>query len=219
MANVFICGAETLSLPSPGANATDPNLLRWLAAEAFLRHELLALFSVKYMTALACDDASALANFLVGGWGNVIPVSPNAIQQPNVVPTSIPISEAVSTFGANMVINLNGGISPDAAQQAAILALQAEALFTASASGTVLTVSAVTSGTIIPGRRLAALPGVLAGGTVILDQSSGITGGIGTYDLNAAQGSWNAGVYTPVASQTIITIRQDIFWRDAATIA
>jgi hypothetical protein len=59
------------------------------------------------------------------------------------------------------------------------------ASFTGSISTTTLTVTAVSSGTLIPGQALSGA-GVSAG-TVIQSQVSGTTGGVGTYSLNISQ--------------------------------
>ena len=63
------------------------------------------------------------------------------------------------------------------------------AVFTGSLSGTVLTVSAVTSGTIAVGQFLSVYPGaagVIASGTTITSLGTG-TGGTGTYNVNLSQ--------------------------------
>ena len=57
--------------------------------------------------------------------------------------------------------------------------------FTGAIAGTTLTVSAVTSGTIMPGATLAGT-GVTAG-TTIVSQLTGTTGGAGTYQISASQ--------------------------------
>ena len=56
---------------------------------------------------------------------------------------------------------------------------------TASIAGTVLTVSAVASGKLLPGQLLAGA-GLIAG-TIIVGQLTGPTGGIGTYSVNESQ--------------------------------
>jgi hypothetical protein len=72
--------------------------------------------------------------------------------------------------------------------------------FTASASGTILTVSAILTGTpIFPAMDLNDY-GNLPGGTQISSQASGTTGGIGTYNLNQAVGT--------IASETMNGVKQ-----------
>jgi hypothetical protein len=69
---------------------------------------------------------------------------------------------------------------------------------TAAIAGTLMTVSAVGSGTIYPGQALAGT-GVTTG-TVVLAQVSGTTGGVGTYLVSLSQ---------TVASTTITTLTSD----------
>jgi len=76
----------------------------------------------------------------------------------------------------------------------AALFTPAIASVTASISGTVLNVTVVGSGTLFPGNTITGT-GVTAG-TVILNQISGTTGGVGTYTVNTSQ---------TVASTTITT--------------
>lgn len=59
------------------------------------------------------------------------------------------------------------------------------AVFTGSIATTTLTVSAITSGTILPGMTISGT-GVTAG-TYIVDQLTGTTGGTGTYTVSASQ--------------------------------
>ena len=125
MSNVFVCGAEGLALPQPGEN--DDNSARYSLVVAFLVWELSALFNVRYLTNLAYDPASSIGGFFNGALTAVIPVSPNAITHPNVVVTTSTIPLAIIGFGADLIINLNGGISPNAVLQSEIATLQAQA--------------------------------------------------------------------------------------------
>lgn len=95
---------------------------------SWLQSELGALFNARYMTALAYDPSVSIAGFLGGIWGVVIPVSPNAITHPNVVVSQVTIANAITVFGANMIMNIGGGIAPNATLQSSISALQAQAL-------------------------------------------------------------------------------------------
>lgn len=72
------------------------------------------------------------------------------------------------------------------------------AVVTGSISGTTLTVTAVTSGTLAPGQPIAGT-GVTAG-TTITAQLTGTTGGIGTYSVDTSQ----------TASSTTITSQNSI---------
>ena len=58
-------------------------------------------------------------------------------------------------------------------------------VFTGSISGTTLTVTAVSSGTITNGVVLSTTP--ITSGTIIVNQLTGTTGGIGTYTVNISQ--------------------------------
>jgi hypothetical protein len=80
------------------------------------------------MTALAYDPSVSIAGFMTGIWGAVIPVSPNAISHPNVVVSQVTIANAISTYGANMIMNLSSGISPNATLLSGIAALKSQAL-------------------------------------------------------------------------------------------
>jgi len=59
------------------------------------------------------------------------------------------------------------------------------AIFTGSISGTVLTVTAVASGTLAPGQIISVTP--ISVTNLIISQASGITGGVGTYNVSASQ--------------------------------
>ncbi len=60
--------------------------------------------------------------------------------------------------------------------------------FTGSISGTVLTVTALTSGYFAPGQVLSSTGATaIAAGTTITGQASGTTGGVGTYNLSVSQ--------------------------------
>lgn len=57
--------------------------------------------------------------------------------------------------------------------------------FTADITDTTMTVSAITSGTLMPGQLMAATG--IASGTLIVEQLSGTDGGIGTYRVSKSQ--------------------------------
>jgi hypothetical protein len=60
------------------------------------------------------------------------------------------------------------------------------ASFTGSIAGTILTVTAITSGTIVPGQTLSDLTGEVIDGTTIVSAVSG-QGGVGTYQVSQSQ--------------------------------
>jgi len=131
VSNVYICGAEGLTLPAAADGVSgDFNAFRWNQLNDWLAAELRALFNTNFITNLAYDPTTALANFFAGIWGNVIPVSPNVIQHPNIVISQVAISGAITTFAANMIIDLSGGVSgaATAVLAAEILTLQNQAL-------------------------------------------------------------------------------------------
>lgn len=74
------------------------------------------------------------------------------------------------------------GSAPASATVTGSIGAQTNA-FTGSISGNVLTVTAVSQGTLVPGTTLTGTAGV-ASGTKIVGQLSGTTGGVGTYALN-----------------------------------
>lgn len=80
------------------------------------------------------------------------------------------------------------------------------AAFTASISGTVMTVTAVGSGTLAVGQVLAAT-GLLAG-TVITALGSG-SGGTGTYSVNNSQTFASAAVNAYAAASTLVSVNMD----------
>jgi hypothetical protein len=61
------------------------------------------------------------------------------------------------------------------------------AIFTASISGTTMTVSAVASGTLAPKQTLTDATGDITTGTTIVNQLTGTTGSTGTYTISASQ--------------------------------
>lgn len=129
MSNVYICSAETLTLPAAGDVNADFNAFRWNQVLQFITFELLALFNTRFVTNLAYDPTSSVSSFMSGLWGSVIPVSPNAISHPNVVVTTVAPASAITVFGANLIYDLSGGgKSPNAIQAAAVATLKAQAL-------------------------------------------------------------------------------------------
>lgn len=70
----------------------------------------------------------------------------------------------------------------------------------ASISGNVLTVAATLTGTVTPGQAVFSTTGLVLPGTIILNQLTGTTGGVGTYTVNISQ---------TVASTTLRFIASD----------
>lgn len=69
-------------------------------------------------------------------------------------------------------------------------------------AGTVLTVSAVASGTIYPGMILTG--GTITAGTRIVSQTSGTTGGVGVYVVNTSQERTSTAITGTVASKIVV---------------
>jgi hypothetical protein len=92
----------------------------------------------------------------------------------------------------NVVIASGPLVPSNAVQQvqSALLAAFAgdslSASFTGSITGTTLTVTAVTSGTLVIGQAISDLTGIVTAGTVITGSGTG-TGGIGTYSVSLPQ--------------------------------
>ncbi len=89
---------------------------------------------------------------------------------------SLPVMVRVST--SSTTVNPDGTRSP---------AYETPGALTASIAGTVLTVSAITTGFLSPGQLLADITTVLLPGTVIIAQLTGAPGGVGTYTVNLSQ--------------------------------
>jgi len=70
---------------------------------------------------------------------------------------------------------------------------------TASFATSVMTVTAVTNGTLVPGQLLQAATTGLAAGTYIVSQASGTPGGAGTYNLSTTPGTIASGAVTASA--------------------
>jgi baseplate J-like protein len=80
------------------------------------------------------------------------------------------------------------------------------AQFTASISGTVMTVTAVASGTLAVGQTVQDVAGLIAPGTTIASLGTG-TGGTGTYNLSLTQGTVaSETVYGSLANQTQVVV-------------
>lgn len=73
-------------------------------------------------------------------------------------------------------------------------------IFTGSISGTTLTVTAVSNGTIYTNRGIDDLTGNLAAGQRIVSQLSGTTGGVGTYQVSISQTVASESMYGVITS-------------------
>lgn len=90
--------------------------------------------------------------------------------------------KAFASLADGSVLFAAAGSTPASATVTGSIGPQTNA-FTGSISGNVLTVTAVSQGTLVPGTTLTGTAGV-ATGTKIVGQLSGTTGGVGTYSLN-----------------------------------
>lgn len=107
-------------------------------------------------------------------------------------------------------ISVGQGITnPDGSQPAPGYATPGA--ITASIAGTVLTVSAVASGTLQQGQALADLTAALLPGTAITGQLTGTPGGVGTYSVNQSQ---TVGSEAMTTALVLLGQVQPITWRD-----
>lgn len=93
--------------------------------------------------------------------------------------------KAFAKLADGSILFAAAGATPSSATVTGSIGPQTNA-FTGSISGNVLTVTAVSQGTIVPGTTLTGTAGV-ASGTKVVSQLSGTTGGVGTYALNIAE--------------------------------
>jgi hypothetical protein len=117
---------------------------------------------------------------------------------------SIPVTARIST--GVTATDAGGNQSPGYATPGAI---------TASIAGSVLTVSAVASGTLQAGQGLADLTAALLPGTAITGQLTGAPGGAGTYSLNNSQ---TVGSEAMTTAYNLIGQVQPISTRDLAQL-
>ena len=85
----------------------------------------------------------------------------------------------------------------------------ASSVFTGSISGTTLTVSSVTSGTLASGQVLTDATNAIAAGTTIVSQLTGTTGGVGTYTVSSSQTLSSETLYGVVPTSLIQTVYID----------
>ncbi len=85
------------------------------------------------------------------------------------------------------------------------------ASFSASMSGTNMTVTAITTGTIAVNQSILDLLGFVLAGTLVVSQSSGTTGGIGVYVINYAQTVSSEVMYGVVATLSEATVNINQF--------
>jgi hypothetical protein len=151
-----------------------------------------------YAVYLASNSACTIQNNNIGGIGT-FPSDPAASSNSgyNVYGISLGSINGVGTGNHSVLSNTIGG-----SVEGSLTTKLQSAVFTASISGTVLTVTAITSGTLAVNQKIYA-DGV-AGGRTITSLGTG-TGGIGTYNLNM-QGSSN-----PAASSRTMTSGVDAF--------
>jgi hypothetical protein len=151
-----------------------------------------------YAVYLASNSACTIQNNNIGGIGT-FPSDPATSSNSgyNVYGISLGSINGVGTGNHSVLSNTIGG-----SVEGSLTTKLQSAVFTASISGTVLTVTAITSGTLAVNQKIYA-DGV-AGGRTITSLGTG-TGGIGTYNLNM-QGSSN-----PAASSRTMTSGVDAF--------
>lgn len=82
-----------------------------------------------------------------------------------------------------------------------------QAVVTGSISGTTMTVSAVTSGSLAANQTISGSG--IADGTTIVSQSSGTPGGIGTYVVSASQTVGSTTISAAIANQNVVQVDGD----------
>jgi hypothetical protein len=179
--------AWTLTLPATPSNGDTITVLDY--AGTFDTNNLTIARNGSNIESLAEDmtcnvEDAAFTLVFVGstvGW-KVVPYFGNKTNfaSPDPIGSSVPNTGAFTTLTAN-----NGTITASAPVLDLAQTWNNSAVFTGSISGTVLTVTAVTSGTIAVGMELTS-SGTITLGTTITDLGTG-TGGVGTYTVSASQ--------------------------------
>lgn len=121
------------------------------------------------------------------------------------------VNDPISVIGSGQtqIIDYNGGTNATYIGLAAPGSFPQNLSFTGSISGTTLTVTAISAGTIVPGSTTITGSGVTAN-TVIVNQLSGAMGGIGTYTVSISQTASSTTItgvasYTPIWQIKLIT--------------
>ena len=180
-------GAFTLTLPASPSNGDTVSILDY--AGTFDTNNLTIARNGSNIESLAEDmtcnvEDAAFTLVFVGstvGW-KVVPYFGNKTNfaSPDPIGSSVPNTGAFTTLSAN-----NGTLTASAPVLSLSQTWNSGAVFTGSTSGTVLTVTAVTSGTIEVGMVLTS-SGTITVDTRITALGTG-TGGVGTYTINASQ--------------------------------
>ena len=136
--------------------------------------------------------------YLALGWDATAPALPtatgsaNAVANPNSYPCTVYMAASTGSIilGVHIIDQHGNDGSIVAASQIRLrpgekVYFATDASFTGSISGTTLTVSAMTSGTIHNGDTVQGAG--VAAGTVITSFASGTTGGVGTYTVSVSQ--------------------------------
>lgn len=132
--------------------------------------------------AIMYDIANAATGTVVGAVGHTVATSVNAASAPHMPDITPQATNSLITAAMSVGNGPTTGVtSPSAARMINIR--MDSAAFTATISGTVMTVSAVSSGTIVPNMTVGG-NGVTTG-TAIISNGTG-TGGTGTYNLNTS---------------------------------
>jgi hypothetical protein len=180
-------GAFTLTLPATPSNGDTITVLDY--AGTFDTNNLTIARNGSNIESLAEDmtcnvEDAAFTLVFVGstvGW-KVVPYFGNKTNfaSPDPIGSSVPNTGRFTTLTAN-----NGTLTASAPVLDLAQSWDNSAVFTGSISTTVLTVTAVTSGTIAVGMELTS-SGTITAGTTITAFGTG-TGGVGTYTVSASQ--------------------------------
>lgn len=113
-------------------------------------------------------------------------------------------NDPIATIGSGLtqLIDYNGGTNPTYIGTAQPGSSPQNLSFTGSIGGTILTVTAIATGSILPGSTTITGSGITAN-TIVLTQLSGAAGGIGTYTVSISQTASSTPI-TGVASYTPI---------------
>jgi hypothetical protein len=102
------------------SDALDANAGRFWTIRDFLSYELGVLAASGELQALGCASDSSLTSLFGTGFGSVVPAGITPV-------TTFTTAQAIGGFGATLIINMAGGISPSPALTSAIATLRAQA--------------------------------------------------------------------------------------------
>ena len=107
---IYICGAETLTVPNldgNGVEVQEPNTARFHLVMKFIAYEMKALHDGGQFTSLAFDSGSQITCILP------------RILLPSA-PLQVALANALSVFNPDLVYIIGGGIAPDATMATAL---------------------------------------------------------------------------------------------------